>query len=378
MSAPRRVLVFGLTAALVLAVTLSCSSPTGPSGASCDGAFTYLPVPASAIAAATPIGSMGPPTHTIPTDHVGIYLNGTGITLVAPSAFHVTEVRTTRYLTSTFRAGQSDFSLVGTVCRDTQMILGHIQTVVGSVQSQTGDDCEMYSTATETVRSCVNDDVDLTFAAGETIGTVGGVSAGAFDLGLYRDGHQNVFVNPSRYSGLTLSAICPYDPFTSDLRRVIDDRIGFPGRRASGEAPLCGTMNVDVAGTAQGVWVMQSDPVNQQGDESPFLALAPHPFYPQSGLTFSAGPPALASSENTLPRFPLATTGRVNRSFRDVTGDGLIYCYTSEETPSSSYFVRLTSSTLTVQALAHARGASVCATDPSTWAMDGRAIAFIR
>ena len=182
-----------------------------------------------------------------------------------------------------------------------------------------------YSTADETVQQCENS-ANIAMAAGEAIGTVGGPSAGAFDFGLYQPGHHNVFVNPSRYHDKTLTAVCPYDQFPPDLRSQIDPLFGYPGEHSSGEAPVCGTMEVDVANTAAGVWVLQSAPVNQEGDESHFATLAPYPTFPQSLQTFSLGPAALwgFSSPGGLFRFPVVISGRVNRRFRDVTGDGLL------------------------------------------------------
>src|SRR6185295_20196899 len=81
------------TRALALVLTVfvaACGDKVeGPSDTSaCNDGLTFaaLPVPLSAVASVSPVGSMGPPVHTIPTDHGGIYLNGTGVPLVAPVA----------------------------------------------------------------------------------------------------------------------------------------------------------------------------------------------------------------------------------------------------------------------------------------------------
>jgi hypothetical protein len=142
---------------------------------------------------------------------------------------------------------------------------------------------------------------------------------------------------------------------------------------------MCGSMNVDVAGTAAGVWVLQSAPVNQEGDETNFVALTPHPLYPQSAQTFSLGPAALAPTFGNLARYPVTASGRVNRRFSDLTGDGQVYCYNFDTAGSNfSYFVRLSGSVLTIQKVAHGFGATPCGADPSSWAFDGSAQAFIR
>jgi hypothetical protein len=141
-------------------------------------------------------------------------------------------------------------------------------------------------------------------------------------------------------------------------------------------------MRVDVAGSAQGAWVLQSSPVNQSGDETNFLILAPHPIFPVSRQTFSAGPAAIAASVPTpqLARYPIQTTGRVNRWFKEVHADGLIYCYAYDFAPPIfSYFVRLApGDVLTIQKMSHAAGATPCNNDPATWAFTGAALSFIR
>jgi hypothetical protein len=377
----RRATSGGVLILLAVAFGTTCAkTPTGP-GANCGSgaSFTVLPVPFTAISAATVVGGMSPPAHSIPSDHAGFYLNGTGIPLSSPGAFRITQVKTTHYLASTFRAGQSDFGLEGNLCGGYQLGLAHIQSLVSKIQSHTGGNCTTYSTANETVQSCYNE-TDIELSAGEPIGTVGGASAAAFDFGVYQTGHQNAFVNPSRYSSLTLTAVCPYDPFTPDLRNQINSVLGQPGLFASGESPMCGSMNVDVAGTAAGVWVLQSGPVNQVGDETNFVTLAPHPLFPQSAQTFSIGPAALSSFvSGGITRFPVAASGRVNRRFSEVPADGQIYCYCDDPAVSLfTYFVRLSGSVLTIQKVGHASGATPCHADPASWALDGTALGFIR
>ena len=354
----------------------------GPSSG-CGSAlsFTVLPVPITSISAATPVGNMGPPIHTIPTDHSGVYLAGTGVTLVSPGPLRVTVVTRVHYLVSPFRQGVFDYAITANACNGYQVVLGHILTVVDKISSQVGSDCTTYSTANETVESCRNFSADIALNPGETIGTVGSTSEPAFDFGLYNAASPNSFVNPARYSSNTLSATCAYDAFTSDLRAQLYAKIGQPGLPGSGESPACGTMNVDVVGTARGVWVLQSAPVNQAGDETNFAALTPHPFYQQSGQAISIGLATLINSASApLARFPVTTSGRVNRQFRDVTADGQIYCYVPDLTLSNfSYYLRLGSgNVLTIQHLNHSPGASPCSRDPSTWAFDGTAVAFIR
>jgi hypothetical protein len=340
-------------------------------------------VPLDQIAIASPVGSMGPPVHTIPTDHAGFYINGTGIPLLAPAAARVTSVSRTRYLVSPFRQGQTDHSVILKLCGSFTLRFSHIVTVSAPIASEiTSSGCEQYSTANETVQSCTNEHASVEVAAGETLGTVGGPTAGAFDFGLYDASHDNYFVNPGRYSGATRTAVCPYEPFPAAIRDQLYARITADGLPPSGESPQCGSMSVDVAETARGAWVLQSQPVNQTGDETNFLVLAPHPMFPESRQTFSAGPTAIAApfTTSTQARYPRQTSGRVNRQFADVPGDGLIYCYVFDgPNVIVSYFIRLAANdVLTVQRLTHPVGASPCNNDPSSWALGPTAVAFIR
>ena len=364
--------------ALLAAAATACDEGSG-----CDDPveFSVLPVDLASVPFVTPIGGLGPPGHTLPTDHVGFYLTGTGITLRSPSDMTIREVRRTTYLASPFRQGQSDYSVTGALCQDQELIIGHIQTVVAGIEAAVStSDCETYSTADETVQSC-RSETNMALTAGATIGTVGGPSAGAFDWGLHDPRHTNFFVNPDRYAPPVLDAVCPYDPFISPMKEQLYDLIGDGLRTASGESPQCGSMSVDVAGTASGAWVLQSDPVIQAGDETNFAVLAPHPLFPQSQQAFSLGPTTLfATSGAGNDTYPLETSGRVNRRFSDVPTDGLLYCYVYDASVAAwSYFVRLAAGpVLTIEKVTHAAGATPCGADPSTWSFSGAALAFIR
>src|SRR6476646_5251652 len=96
----RQGLVTALGLAAFIGLAAGCGkNPTGPDAHCGSGpSFTALPVPFTAINSATVIGNLGPPVHTIPTDHAGFYLVGTGITLSSPGAYRVTSLKATHYL----------------------------------------------------------------------------------------------------------------------------------------------------------------------------------------------------------------------------------------------------------------------------------------
>lgn len=374
------------SAALMAACLAACTrdrTPSGPSG--CDGSaeLSVLPVSPSAINWLTPIGNMGPPTHTLPTDHVGFYLVGTGIPLVSPGPMRISTVVKVTYLASPFRQGLTDYALETRLCGGYGAILGHILTATTAIVAMadaSGSSCQTYSTADETVRRCENHDVDLELAAGDPIGTVGGPNIPAFDLGIYGDNTRNEFVNPPRIQDKIVHAVCPYDLFAGSLRGQLYARIGDGVTLASGESPQCGAMSVDVAGTAQGVWALPGTPLSPQSDESRFVVLAPHPLTPVSEQTFSMGPGSLnVTTAPGLPHYPAQPSGRVNRAFRDVTADGLVYCYVAGPLPTFSLFIQMESATsLAIRKVTHLAGNSPCDLDPSTWVMSTGAVQFIR
>jgi hypothetical protein len=109
--------------------------------------------------------------------------------------------------------------------------------------------------------------------------------------------------------------------------------------------------------------------------------LAPHPLFPVSRQTFSIGPASLSAAAGAgLPRYPVTASGRVNRQFRDVTADGLIYCYVTDATTATlSFFVRLgAGDVLTISRVTHAAGSTPCSSDPATWSFGAGATNFIR
>ncbi len=341
--------------------------------------FTVLPVSASAIRFPTPIGSFNPPSHTVPSDHPGIYTTATGVPLVAPGNLHINEIFRTTYLVSAFRQGTSDYGIEYAVCGTVRGRIAHMPAVADSLASLLGaGTCSTYSTADEQVESC-RFPVDIHVSTGDALGTASTIVGGGFDFGLYDDSHENYYVNPSRVHGGTLHAVCPYDYFEPTLREYFLSHVG-DGTRTRTDEPRCGTMEIDVAGTAQGLWVMESNPVQQGGDESFFVSLALDTITPSTRQVLSVGPPLLGPRlMNVITRH----AGRVNRAFSEVGPDGLIYCFSPDPpfvTFNYSYFVSLgTDGILSIEKINHLAGSSPCfSVAAPSWAFSTNRVRFIR
>ncbi|MEK6700586.1 MAG: hypothetical protein AABZ10_16260, partial [Nitrospirota bacterium] len=336
----------------------------------CSGGplFSVLPVSADAISRPSLLGEFNPPGHTVPNDHTGIYVNTTGVQLVSPGNLHITGLVRSRFLVSPWRQGESDYTIDYAACATISGRFGHVTTLVDGLAAQlNGGSCSTYNTADEEIEYCTFP-VDIPVSAGDALGTVGGPTAGAFDFGLYDDSRQNYYINPSRVHNRTLHAVCPYDYFEPLLKEYLLSRVVRTGE------PRCGTMEIDVDGTAQGLWVLESDPVQQRGDESFFVSLALDTVLPLTKQVLSVGPASLGPG---LMKVGTQHTGRVNRAFSEVRPDNTIYCYTTGlPYPPYSYFVSLgNDGRLSIEKVA---GSSPCLNDPATWVFGVNRVMFIR
>jgi len=358
----------------------SRSGTTDPGEPPCTGdpLFTVLPVSASVIHHVSAIGTFFPPGHTVPSDHGGISPTMIGVPLVAPGDLHLKDISRVTYLVSPFRQGTSDYTIDYAVCGTIYGHISHMPTVADSLAALlTGGTCTVYSTADEQVETC-GFPVDVHASTGSSLGTASTVVGGGFDFGLYDDSHENYFVNPSRVHGGMLHAVCAFDYFEPTLKEFLLSQVS-DGTLFRTDEPRCGTMEVDVAGTAQGIWVMESNPVQVGGDESFFLTLALDVMRPLTDQVLSVGSALLG------PRFMKVTTrhvGRVNRAFTELSPD-LIYCYSPFPPFGSfnySYFVSLGSDgALSIEKVDHVAGVSPCfSVAAPSWTFSTNRIRYIR
>jgi hypothetical protein len=160
-------------------------------------------------------------------------------------------------------------------------------------------------------------------APGVMVGTQIGTTS-TLDFGAYDTRRPLPFANPSRHPLPTLYAVCPGNYFTGDLQALFNSRYGGQSGARTVE-PLCGSVNQDAAGTAQGDWYPAGIPNLQLEDSG--LALVHDNVEPSTGA-FSIGN-AVPNVTSGVYKFMPAHSGQVNREFSEVTADGNIYCYDS-------------------------------------------------
>lgn len=146
-----------------------------------------------------------------------------------------------------YSAGNADYSIGFSPCAEVQGDFGHVATITPALLSKLGafnTACSSYSPAPgQTVSTCYTQNIAVKVAAGEMLGT-----AARLDFSLW-----DRRVTPLKYAN------------ASRWR-------SFDGRTRRTAAPVGGTIEVDIMGTAQGAWFHPTQPVNP---ESPHFAIVP-------------------------------------------------------------------------------------------------------
>ncbi len=353
-------------------------SITGPQAESCGPGpyLSVLPLPEVDLVGIPVHGGMDAPGHVLPTPHGGLFSDRANVPLRSPADIAVTRLRRVRSLGPSVPPGDEDYAIFFQVCDELRGWFGHVVSLSPRFAPETVEytDCQTYSVPHADIESCEASGLDIKVSAGDDLGTFDFV----VDMGMEDRRVTNFYVSPQRFGGPS-HHVCMWEQFDAALQAVLFSKLGDPQRPhvvPTGE-PRCGTMEVDVAGTAKGVWAEEGvGPVG--GDERGYIALADYPYRPQQEQVLSLGPEGLGARLAVVPR---GGSGRVNVPFEQVTPDGLIYCYGPEVDPpsSGSWLLRLTSETeLMIEWLAHGTGASPCEDDPVTWSFGSGAVPMVR
>jgi hypothetical protein len=374
-----------LVGLLSLLLTACGGSVAGPAADACGAGplFSVLPVALVDIDAISVFGGLGAPGHTLPTAHAGIYLDRVGAQVSSPGDLRVTGVRRTRYRTSPNRQGVEDYSIDFSLCREVTGWFGHLSSLSPDLRPSESAwrNCSTYNTSDETVEVCTASLDRARLPAGQPIGTSGHsreLGLMSLDFGLLDSRVDNRYVARWRHPEPSHRAVCPWDRFAPEARAQLYSKLADRSRlgvQPAGE-PRCGTMQVDVASTAKGVWAETSVNTPAAGDETRYITLADYPYRPVDHLALSLGPAALGARVAVVPK---ATSGRVNRAFEQIQPDGTVHCYGPDALfPTSSWLIALTGpSALTIRRVTHPAGASPCLADPATWSTAG-GVAMVR
>jgi hypothetical protein len=307
----------------------------------CDGIqFTTFPVDMSKVPDIAPLGNLGPPGHTFPTDHSYISVgengggaHGSGKTydIFSPADIYLTSISWSKNTED-----PRDYTFYFALCKDVIGYYNHVKTVSPRMQDILDNyDCEEFSKQDE--NSCTKVlDLDL-FEEGGLMGTVG-LKQGNWDFGLIDLRVNLPFVNPGRHVERTLHIQCAYDYYPTEMKKVFYDLIP----RKDG---TCGRTMQDVAGTLMGTWFHEDAQDKKVVDWKVYLAFVEDNYFPDTQVVSVAGIFTNPAKYEFYPK----NSGFVNREFSEVFDDGNVYCYQSEEVekfqssrPSGKIVVQMT------------------------------------
>lgn len=284
--------------------------------------FTVSPVDLGELDEITPLGNIGPPGHTLPTEHLYLHLWPTGtssalVPLKAPGDIHITGISVAADENAPH---QEDYTFTFALCKDVFGYFKHAKEL--SVELKAALDNAECEGVAESHGLC-SKRILLAVSAGTVIGKVGHTQ-GNFDFGAYDYRVQLPFANPASYGDLeaagfgrprSLSIVCPLDLYAPAVRTQFYNKI----QRTAG--PRCGTTMQDVPGSLQGNWFYNRGRadlewdnhlafVHGNGDPSTAVISVANVFMDPSKWVFSP-----------------SGSGLANRDFKDVKPDGSIYCY---------------------------------------------------
>ncbi len=314
-------------------------APISSGLASCgtgNALFSVPPMALNQIVGWEPLGHMGPPGHTFPTDHQYLYFIDPNLHLPAPAlpVFAPADIRVTLLGGSTLPASTgNDYTIYFQPCAEVFSTLGHLSSLSGPLAALVAginQRCTTYMPSPNSpVTQCESGKLAVDIKASTQIGTSAG--SGAFGLDwLLQDSRIAPlhFADPSRFADNggfdTRHTVAASEYFIASMAPQVAAKMGmFNGAVKRTVLPLGGSIAVDVDATARGYWF---NPTQAYPPESSHAALSPDYVQPDQVQSFSLGVSQTnvgAVFQNFLP----TTSGSVNRAFETVTADGNIYCY---------------------------------------------------
>ena len=343
--------------------------------------FSVPPLLLSDIVSIVPLGNLNPPGHTFPTNHLYLGIRKSDpdshesppaeVPLFSPGDIWITRISTSQNITG----GYTDYSISFSPCAEFEAYFLHVtsisQKISDTLDASPPDYCNEYETGGNSYRHC-SANVNIPLEAGEVMGTAGGrLGQNALDFGAAdRRTGPLTYASPDRWDDGSSQhhLVCGLDYFEPEARGQLKGLLGGwgEGSRRTIE-PICGEVEQDEPGTAQGVWFAKG--TRDTHPEDLHIALV-HDNVDPSWSVFSVG---TSMAGNGLASgtyyFQPSPSGLMNRDFDEVVSDGQTYCYEPKDWPgdapslSSIILVQLTTETMV---RIEAQNAAGCGTGP--WA----------
>lgn len=305
--------------------------------------FTSAPADMSKLAALVPLGTTNPSSHVFPIDHMYFWGFNVGdfpqpdINIYSPGDVFVAKVGIIENRTENITEYNLDFS----PCREVVARYYHLNSINEKLNKATQEgekQCSEYSTGGTDYRYCeITPKGLIALKSGELVGKMGGQRGANGDFRVYDQRNTPLaFANMARWekSDITPFVACPVDYFTSPHKENLENLIGeYDEERFTKRIgqPLCGEVNQDIAGTAQGIWFKPGTPNQAVYTEDEHSSLV-HDAINTNKAVFSVGTSMSKSGLNTENYyFDPRPTGTINRDFNRITADGKTYCFEVKE-----------------------------------------------
>jgi hypothetical protein len=293
--------------------------------------FSVNPLNNSEITGIIPLGSVSPPAHVYPVDHMYISVKRNLINeepietnIVSPGNAWITEIRGTIYEQNYI----PDFSVYISTCEEVKVYFYHLTFISDKLleeYNKVKGYCRTETHGGITGTTCEKR-MFVEISAGELIGSSGG-NRPSFDIGAIDMRREPVqYANSKHWKGYNsfVYGSCPFNYFTEEARLELESKIGSVDGEEftpSSMNPICGYLSKDISGTAQGIWFVKGN--KKTSPEDPNLALVPYHFNESIGV-FSVG----TSLPGITPEryYSNYREGLINTNFKDVK-PGTIHCY---------------------------------------------------
>ena len=278
-----------------------------------DKFFTTSPVDINKINSITPLGNLGPPGHTLPTQHPHIHLGehdtNYSYSLYAPADVFITSVAWQENISQ----DPIDYVIYFALCQDIIGYYNHVKVLSDDV-TQIIENVECESFSSKSSDSCTKVLLHKV-PEGTKLGAVG-LNQGNFDFGLIDQRDRLDFINPDRYPVRDQYLYCAFDYYPDSTKQQFYDLIN----RVDG---TCGHVMYDIPNTLKGNWFHETAQLENVVDWNVHLAFVDHYEDPSIQVVSVAG----IFTDPSLFKFIPQNSGQINREFSQVTADGHIYCY---------------------------------------------------
>jgi hypothetical protein len=282
------------------------------------------PIDLSVIDTISPLGSINPPEHTVPTDHnyfMYPYERDTSkrYNIVAPADGVITSLG----FSGGIENGQpknTDYSVIFSPCRGLSFRFSHVNALAGKIKDEIGPkgegaDCHTDKPTTEREIMTCGKTTDIAISEGDVLGKVGAPYVAAWDFWAHKEGYVNPGITTPAYRYDT-DAVCGLDYFVDAVRAQMYAKVKRKGE------PKCGEIGQDKKDTLQGTWFAHKDPEQARTDWNSHLTLGHTSDDAGKGILAVAGKIADPMSYTFNPTHE----GAMNVEPSE-TATGKVYCY---------------------------------------------------